>query len=263
MKRFRLPPGSLILLVILFSTNLQASDFAKEKRWADQIVDGIMTGEAQWLQADGHKFLSIYTASMAKKTVGGAIIIHGVGVHPNWTDLIHPLRTRLPESGWHTLSLQMPILPNEADIKEYAPLFPEIAPRINAGIAFLKAKGAKNIVIVAHSLGATMAGYYLATNKAPDIRTLVAIGSTGLTFKDPKQDYIQSLKKIHKPILDLTGADDLPEVLESAALKLETAKAAGNKNYHQIKIPDTNHFLVGKEEEMIKAVTDWLKQYGS
>lgn len=248
----------LILALFFVSSGARASDLAKEKRWADQIVDEIFIGEAVWLKAEDQKFLGIYTESIAKNPGGAAIILHGVGVHPNWADVILPLRTRLPESGWHTLSLQMPILPNEANIKEYVPLFPEIAPRINAGIAFLKKRGVKNIVLVGHSMGATMAGYYMASNKDAGISKLAAIGATGNTFKDPKLDYVQSLKNIRIPVLDLSGSDDLPEVMQTKKLKANTAKAAGNKRYKQIEISGANHFLVGKEDEMVKEVSNWL-----
>ena len=66
------------------------------------------------------------------------VIIHGIGVHPNWNDVIYPLRTELPEQGWSTISIQAPILPNEAEPKDYAPLIKEIVPRIQAADNFLK-----------------------------------------------------------------------------------------------------------------------------
>ena len=250
---------SILIFSSLLSTGVPASDTAKEKRWADQIVDVIMTGEPQWLVADNHKFLSIYTEGANNKKSGGVIVIHGTGVHPNWADVVQPLRTRLPDSGWHTLSLQMPILPNEAEHDKYKRLFPEITPRINAGIAFLKSKGVKRIIIIGHSMGATMAGHYMATNSKADVRALVAIGATGLMFHDPKLDFIQSLKKIKKPILEISGSDDLPEVLKTMELKAQTAKDSGNKHYRQIKIDGANHFLVGKEDELIDIVNNYLQ----
>lgn len=249
---------SILVFSSLLATGVAASDMAKEKRWADQIVDVIMTGEPQWLVADGHKFLSIYTEGANNQKSDGVIVVHGTGVHPNWADVVQPLRTQLPESGWHTLALQMPILHNEAKHDEYKPLFPEIAPRLNAGITFLKSKGVKRIIIIGHSMGATMAGYYMATNPGAQVQALVAIGATGLMFHEPKLDFVQSLKKIKKPILEISGSDDLPEVLKTTALKAQTAKDAGNKHYRQIKIDGANHFLVGKEDELIDIVNDFL-----
>ena len=61
---------------------------------------------------------------------------------------------------WNTLSIQMPILPNEAEYPEYAPLYDEVAPRINAAIEYLKKNGSKQIVLIGHSQGAAMTAYY-------------------------------------------------------------------------------------------------------
>ena len=253
---------SIALAFCLLSTQLQASDLAKEKRWAEQIVDAIITGEAVWLQAGDLQFLGIYTEPTTDTAIGGAIILHGIGVHPNWTDVILPLRTRLPDAGWHTLSLQMPILANDADTKDYLPLFSEIAPRVDAGIEFLKSKGVNNIVLIGHSMGATMASYYLANYNPPEVKALVMIGATGYSFRDPERDVIQSLKKINKPVLDLSGSEDMPEVLQTQALKAETAKASGNTHYQEIKIQGADHFLVGKEDELVEAVATWIEPFG-
>ncbi len=251
----------IFFILSFFVLDAQASDVGKEKRWAEETVDSIMTGDAVWLKANGQKFLGIYTEPTTDIKLGGVIILHGLGVHPNWADVVQPLRTRLPDSGWFTLSLQMPILDNKADYMDYRPLFPEIAPRINAGLNFLKNKGVKNIAIIGHSMGATMAGYYVANNKRPEVRSLVAIGATGNMFKDPKLDYIQSLKKISIPVLDLSGSEDLPGVVQTKKLKAKTARQAGNKNYTQVEIKGANHFLVGKEDELVMEVEKWLRKY--
>jgi len=253
---------SIGLTASLLITQVQASDLAKEKRWADQVVDSIIVGDAEWLQAGNHNFLSIYTEPETDTAIGGAIIMHGIGVHPNWADVIQPLRTRLPDAGWHTLSLQMPVLENEADAKDYAPLFSEIAPRIDAGIAFLESKGVKNIVLIGHSMGAGMGAYYVANHDAPAVKALVMIGATGSTFKDPERDVIQSLKKIRIPVMDLSGTEDMPEVIETRNLKADTAKAAGNTHYQEISIEGANHFLTGKEDELVREVSDWIQQFG-
>jgi len=43
----------LSLLLLLPAASLPASDFDKEQRWSDQIVDSILDGEPVWLMADG------------------------------------------------------------------------------------------------------------------------------------------------------------------------------------------------------------------
>ncbi|MDH5634015.1 MAG: alpha/beta hydrolase family protein [Gammaproteobacteria bacterium] len=247
---------------MLSAISVLASDYDKEKRWADQVVDSIMTGDAVWLEANGHKFLGIHTEPADSGKTTGVIMLHGVGVHPNWTDVVQPIRVGVSEAGWHTLSLQMPILANDAEISAYKPLFPEVSPRIDAGIEFLKARGMKSIVIVGHSLGATMGGYFVARHSGTEVKALIAIGASGLSFKDENLDFVSSLKKIKKPVLEITGSEDLPDVLQTMKLKAQSAKDAGNKHYRVARIAGANHFLVGKEAELVKTITDYLEQVG-
>ncbi|MDH3672167.1 MAG: alpha/beta hydrolase family protein [Gammaproteobacteria bacterium] len=246
----------IFIPLLLVAPNLPASDFAKEQRWAEQIVDMLIEGDAVWLEAGGHRFLAIYTQAQADDPKRGVIVMHGIGVHPNWDQVIYPLRTGLAERGMSTLSLQMPILPNEAEAIEYAPLIATAGPRIEAGIRFLKAKGVAEIVIAAHSLGATMAAHYLA-GEAADVRALVAIGMGGRS-DEPRMDTVSLLGRIHIPVLDLYGSDDLPQVLRSVAQRATAARAAGNKAYREIRVADTNHFFDGKDDVLLDTVSDWL-----
>ncbi len=252
---------TLLILGLCFSFSVShASDTAKEKRWAEQIVDSIMIGDAEWLKLGKNKILAIYTENTTEKAIGGAIILHGSGVHPNWDQIIRPLRSQLPDHGWSTLSLQLPVLSNEAEYKDYIPLFKEVAPRINAGVAFLKAKGIKNIVVVAHSLGSSMAAYYMANKPDSSIRAFVAIGVSGNMHKKDKEGYLTSLKTIKVPVLDIFGGSDLAPVLESKKAKAKVARKAGNKNYTQVEIPGANHFFDNHDEVLVKRVRGWLKK---
>lgn len=74
----------LFLTLVLFSTACvtQASDLAKEKRWAEQVVDAIFDGEPVTLKDGKLEFLAIYTPSSTSNTTDAAIILHGLGVHP-------------------------------------------------------------------------------------------------------------------------------------------------------------------------------------
>lgn len=249
----------LIVGISLFFSNGFASDTAKEKRWADQIADSVMVGDVEWLTVGKNKIFSIYTENTTEKALGGAIVLHGSGVHPNWDQVVRPLRSQLPDHGWSTLSLQLPVLSNEAEYKDYIPLFKEVAPRINAGVKFLKSKGIQNIVIVAHSLGSGMAGYYMGNNPDSSIRALVAVGVSGVMYKeDSGVGYLNALKKIKVPVLDIFGSNDLPQVLKGEKAKADTARKAGNKNYTQVKITGANHFFENKEDVLVKRVRGWL-----
>lgn len=248
----------LIIGLSLIFNLCHASDTAKEKRWADQVSDSVMVGDPEWLKASNSKIFSIYTEYTSEKAKGGAIILHGVGVHPNWDQIIRPLRSQLPDYGWSTLSVQMPVLANDAKDSEYAPLFSGIAPRINAAVKFLKAKGINNIVIIGHSMGASMGAYYMSQKPDSSIKGFISLGSTGRMFKEPKKNYFKSLETIKVATVDIYGAIDLQEVIDSAKRKKQIAQKAGNKNYSQIKIDGANHFFDNKNDVLIKRIRGWL-----
>ena len=240
----------------------QASDTAKEKRWADQIVDELIDGEAVWLQTGDHKFLAIYTEHTTESGKGGAIIMHGMGIHPNWPDAIYPLRTRLPEFGWTTLSVQLPILHNEAVSEDYAPLMIEVPTRIDAAVAFLKQQGIENIVLVGHSLGAVMAIYHVAGNSAsvPQISAVATIGLNAQDTVSESLDTLAILERVKHPLLDVVGSEDNPDVKDTAAQRKQAAERGGIVHYKQIVIVGSNHFHVGQEAALVDAVNEWLSK---
>lgn len=253
----------LLIALLTVSTATHASDMAKEKRWAQQIEGSLLTGQVEWLNVNKQKILSIYTAPTVAKVLGGALILHGSGAHPNWPDVVYPLRTQLPDYGWHTLSIQMPILANSASYEDYAPLFPEVAPRIEAGIKYLQSKGIQNIVIIAHSLGTTMAANYLATHPDSPIRAFVAVGMPGQPTKDVAMNNIKSLEKIKLPMLDIFGGEDLETVRSTKTQRAQAAARAGNPDYTQLEVLEASHFFTDQSDTLVKRVRGWLLKHAA
>lgn len=236
------------------------SDLAKEKRWEEQIVPSLLVGEAVKLKADVTEFLGIYAENTADKALGGIIVMHGIGVHPAWPDVIDPLRMQLSEVGWHTLSLQMPILPNEATGKDYPPLYDEVPARIQAGVDFLKSKGVQNIVLAGHSMGAGMGLYYLSTKPDPAVRAFVCISSDFGFPADARMDNIAHFRLIKIPFFDVSGSIDNDDVLKASAIRSSLAKKLSNKNYQQKVIEGANHFYNNMQDELVKIVRGWIEK---
>ena len=250
----------IILVISLFGTLSHGSDVAKEKRWAAQISDSLLVGEPVWLEGKS-RFLGIYTPSQAAKTQGAAILLHGIGAHPDWPEVINPLRSELPDHGWATLSIQMPILANDAKIADYAPLFDEVPGRIKAAIAYLKKKNIRNVVIIAHSLGTAMASRYLATTPKSPIRAYVAISM--VENKPEVMSNLASLKKIRLPLLDIYGSRDQDNVLRTARMRKQIAARIKNNGYTQIKIEGADHFFTGHEAQLVKRIRGWLQRHAA
>lgn len=239
----RLSVGLVASMMLILLTPIFASDLAKEKRWAEQIVDSLLDGEAVWLDANDNKILSIFTPAEDETREKALIVMHGTGVHPNWDQVIRPVRVGLTEHGWNTLSIQMPVLPNDAEHDDYAALFPEVAPRINAALAYLRSQGTQDIVLVGHSLGSLMTSYYLSTETDEAIKGFIAIGMPGGS-KHEVMNSLNTLKAVKVPVFDLYGSQDLPEVLENQSNKIRVATESGNRNYRQLQVEDANHFLM-------------------
>jgi pimeloyl-ACP methyl ester carboxylesterase len=252
----------ILLFFYLITSILHASDLAKEQRWADQIVDALITGDAEWLPVGDLKVLSIYTPSETEPARGAAIILHGIGVHPDWPDVIHPLRSRLPEAGWSTLSVQMPILPNEANGIDYLPLLPEVLPRIDAAIDFLQAQGINNIVIIAHSLGTIMTSYYLTKQPTSKVRAFVGISMTEIENHNHMSN-VAMLKSITIPVLDIYGSLDEEHVRDYSQQRQQSAMSANNPAYQQVIIKEANHFYNGKDDKLLDVIQGWISNYAT
>ncbi|MBE0625945.1 MAG: DUF3530 family protein [Burkholderiales bacterium] len=240
----------IVLLLLLSNSALAAPDYAREKRWESEVAPGIVVGDPVYLvQSNAHRFLGIYTA--AANASMAVIVVHGIGIHPDW-GMIGTLRQRLPDYGYATLSIQMPVLAADARPEAYPATFPEALERLRLALAYLQDKGYKRIALVSHSMGSRMARAYMAGNPS-GISAWAALGMSVLPG-DP--DAAGSYEGLRTPVLDLYGANDLPQVLAGAAKR--RAALAGNAASKQIMIPGTDHFFAGREDDMVKAVKDFL-----
>jgi len=236
------------------------SDTAKEKRWAEQVIDTLFDGEAVWLNTGEHQFLGIEMAPENAAARQGIIVLHGIGVHPNWQQIIRPLRVGIAEQGWHTLSIQLPILANEATPEEYAPLFSEVPARIDAAINHLKKKGVRDIMLVAHSMGSAMSVGYLSGSKDTPVKAAVLIGLNAQGDSTP-MNIADALKTISQPVLDVYGDEDLPGVIASAPIRADALFVAGHPASRQVRMEGANHFFDGVEEPLLELVLDWINSF--
>lgn len=233
-----------LIFAFLIALPALAADYAREKKWADEVLPAVLTGDPVWLElARGHKFLTLYTEAPNAKA--GLIVVHGMGVHPDW-GLIAPLRQRLPDLGYATLSVQMPVLKADAKGDDYPPTFDEAAERIRIALDFMKAKGYGKVVLVSHSMGSRMAARFLEQHPKADLAAWVAIGASAAL------DY----GKLKFPVMDLYGENDLPQVLQTA--KQRAKGLGGNKKSVQVVAPKADHFFEGRDEQLVGLVKDYL-----
>ncbi|MEC7548185.1 MAG: DUF3530 family protein [Pseudomonadota bacterium] len=71
--------------------------------------------EVVTLIADGNgaadSFYGLFLRERSGNPQGGALILHDLGQHAHWPELVAPLREGLTESGWTTLAIELPSPP--------------------------------------------------------------------------------------------------------------------------------------------------------
>jgi len=239
---------SLTALLMLFASAacLAQADYARERRWADEITPGLVAGDAVYLaQKSGHKFLAIYIKAAQPRAA--VITVHGMGVHPDWA-LIGALRSGLADQGYATLSVQMPVLAADAKADAYPPLFPEAAERLHAAIAFLKAQGHRNIAIASHSLGSRMSNFFLVGTPDYGVAAWISIGIFPGGFAEPG--------KLRLPVLDIYGERDFPQVLQQAEARANVLRTL--RGSAQIEVAGADHYFTGREGELTRQVKLFL-----
>lgn len=248
---------NIILLMLCFSFSSFGSDTARESRLVQEVLSGIVDGEPIFLETENKtKFLTIYTKSDLKAE-GLAIILHGRGLHANWQNVTQPVRTILPEFGWDTLSLQMPVLDNNAVFNDYVAILPEAPPRIKAAIQTAQALAYKKIVLIAHSCGGQMMLHWLKQQTSPlQIDALVNISLGMDNYKRVNGDY-PPLNHINIPVLDIYGSEDI--VKDLSIKRWNLIRQAGNPLSKQVEVEGAEHMFIDKGEVLTKHIHQWLE----
>lgn len=189
----------------------------------------------------------------------GVILAHGQGLDPD-SQVVGPLRKSInKELGFHTLSLQMPVVSgskNPDKFLEYGPTFPEAYKTIQAGIEFLKKeKGVERIYLMGYSMGGRMTTGFLAQNPGSGVIGYIGVGLLG-GGEGPLNTNL-NLKKVKLPVIDVyadSGAD---------AKSAEFRKAFVSNRYTQVVISGAKHDYRGYDNQIAEAVIAWLKQQES
>lgn len=231
---------------------------------AAEIVDAILDGDPIELEtAQGLRFLGIFTESTTQPATGTLLILHGRGFHPDWADVIQPLRVGLIEHGWNTLSIQLPVLAKEAKYFDYVEVFPDAVPRIESALAAARGQGAGRFVVIAHSCGAHMAQHWLLEGGASAVDAIDAFVGIGMGATDYGQAMVEPfvLDRLRIPVLDVYAERDFPAVRRLAPQRWALMQRGGHPDNAQVVIPDAEHYFVDRGEALVEAIADWLSRW--
>ncbi len=224
-------------------------DYAREKRWAGEVTPGLVVGEAVSLSAgEAPAFLGIYTPA-ARGYKGAIILVHGMGMHPDF-GAVGELRALLADRGYATLSIQMPVLAADAPAEAYPALFPDAGKRLDAALAWLRAREKGRIAVVSHSMGARMTLAWIQRHPDAPISAWVVLAiPTG---------EIDDLPRIRFPVFDVYAEKDFPQALARA--RDRAAVLRGIPGSSQAMLYGADHYFTGKEKELAALLDQMLSR---
>lgn len=258
-KKLIIIPVFFFLLINIQFVLADNLDRQLEMQISEKLTEKAKASEFLWLDANGEKFLALLTEQTGEQAEGAIIILHSMGGHADWPQTISPLRTILPEYGWMTLSIQLPVIAPENQNEDYGITLKQSAERIRAAIRLLHERKFLNVVAIGHSFGAASLLSYLENQQEQKIIAMAAIGLQDYPFVKPSIDLLELIKNSKIPILDIYGSRDFKRVIDQAADRRLAAKKGKNSKYTQVKIEGADHYFTKLEDELIKRIRGWLK----
>lgn len=247
-----------LLLMLAMTCRAGAMDREWEQRIADRLAGQAEVTETVWLTAEDEEFLGLFNRQTIDKASGAVIVLHGMGAHADWPRLISPLRLSLPEQGWSTLSIQLPLVAIENPIENYGKTLGAAKDRLEAAVRFLRTRQYRNIVVIGHSFGAATVLSYLSDPQRLRVMALVAIGLQEYPFLKPAINVLGLIEATQIPVLDIYGDRDYRRVRNHAPDRRLAAKKADNRNYKQVEVPGANHYFYKMEDVLAKQIRGWL-----
>ncbi|MFG0381735.1 alpha/beta hydrolase family protein [Pseudomonas sp. zbq_18] len=251
-------------------------------------------GEQQMLQADGGSFLALWKPANAPQAKGVVILVPGANESADWPQAINPLRSKLPDVAWSSLSLNLPDSPNEPLPEAVLPRTPEavtvdtadsvaepaaeapaseptaaapapapvdpsqrVFARIDAAITFAEQQDASNIVLLGHGDGAYWAALYLKERQPAQVKHLVTVAAQLPAGQSPAlEELIPGLKLATGDFFYKDQAADR----SAAVRRLQASKRLAHDSYTQVALKALPGNQDAEQEQLFRRVRGWLEK---
>jgi len=249
-------PASTGLFLLILSAATLAEPVTSDRLASGLLPSGDTRGEIIELDADGGSFIAIFQSSGRDQSHGGIILLHDQGTSANSLELIRPLRLGLSQAGWDTLSLQLPSTPRDRVRAASKSRRTIILGRLQAGLAWLKARKSLNQVVVAQGDSGGPALKFASEKPPRELRALVLLSSP---VEPAEADgAADALIRIRLPVLDIYAERDHYAVLDAAQARRNAAAGREDKQYRQAKVPGAVPGFFGLEDSLLSRVRGWL-----
>ncbi|AYC31336.1 DUF3530 family protein [Pseudomonas cavernae] len=310
LPRPRLPTLCLLLLLLGAQPVLAAEQPAAEpeqapvveRRHSERSADAasalerqLPAAEQQLLRAGDESFLALWRPANVSQPRGVVILLPGDAESADWPQAIGPLRRKLPDAGWHSLSLSLPdpqgaippVRPTAGVSIEQAPPAadapasatpeaaaaapPDAAPsfsaeqrqahaermlaRIQAGIAVAQQQQPASIVLLGHGSGAYWAARYLSEHAEAPIHNLLLVAA-----REP-EGFGPALEQL-LPQLKLAAGDfyyqDQANERDAARQRLQAGKRQPQPAYAQVAMKALPGNPAIEQEQLYRRIKGWL-----
>jgi pimeloyl-ACP methyl ester carboxylesterase len=252
-------------------------------------------GEQQQLSAGDEHFLALWQPANKGKAQGVVILLPGAGETADWPQAIGPLRRKLPDAGWHTLSLTLPDpLSHTTSTVNASPAAAEpagaeptpaadspassaptsasdsspasasespeqyserVLARLQAAIELAQQQKPDSIVLLGHGTGAYWAARYLSEHNSSSIQNLI------LVAPELPEQFSPALHEL-VPKLRLAVGDFYyrsQEAERTAALqRRQASKQQASPSYIQIAMAALPGNPAIEQEQLYRRIRGWL-----
>lgn len=255
--------------------------------------------EQQALQAGAEAFLALWLPANSGEANGAVILLPGDAENANGAAAVGPLRRKLPDAGWHSLSLSLPdpdgdpLPPRSAAAQEAEPasdkqaaadstpeqaaeaaddasaISPEqrrqahserVMARIEAAIAFAGEQQAAHIVLLGHGTGAYWAARYLHERQPDTVRNLLLLDAELPAGFNPPLDEL--LIELPLAVGDFYYRDQAG-AQRTALMRLQASKRAKLPDYVQVALQALPGNLALQHEQLYRRLRGWLEKHSS
>lgn len=230
--------------------------------------------EIETLTAEGEEFLGLFRESESGDPQGCVVILHGDHGHPDWPQVVSPLREKLTQHSWCTLAIEIPDIRNRAtpvqiqaeptqdtqnDNTPELPNEATVFARIDAAVALTQDKGYSQVVYLGYRTGAAYALRYTAEKGTTNQALILIEPRTSLPVSE--YDLAQNIERLRLPVLDYYfNRNTLVERFANYRQAAANKRTNRSVNYTQIDaLPDARYDPAGNKR-LVQRVWGFLKQ---
>lgn len=206
---------------------------------------------------EGGRVTALHLEPTEVSAVGGIVILHAADGHFNNAGPVRALRTRLPQHGWHTLSVQLPALSSGVRVWHR-----RSSARLALGVNFFGNRDVGNVVIIAHGAAAGAAARYFSDGAAASVTGFIAVSPVYL--RASVQETPGELSNAWpKRLLEVYGERDFPGVRRHMLAHAQQRRYLPELSWSSIEIAAGRHGLKQNADEVLGRIKGWLERHMS